>query len=255
MIDIILTFLALVLVLLLHCAERIGSTVARRLERSGSLDASRSGRTGHVLTTAFGLLALLIGFSFGVALNRYDTRRADVVLEANAIGTAHYRASFLPNNSLDLQRSLERYARHRVVYGHAGQASQKQEELASARLRTEIALAGQHIMPVANTPLGASIVVSINEVLDIGVQREANLRAKLPWSLFAILMGLSLAGAGIIGLAYPAGRQLRWGSSLFLYILLTITILVLIDLDRPSGGGITIDQQPMEDLAVNISGS
>jgi hypothetical protein len=255
MIDIILTFLALVLVLLLLSAERIGSTVAQRFERSGSLDASRLGRTGHVLTSAFGLLALLIGFSFGIALNRYDTRRADVVLEANAIGTAHYRAGLLPNYSLDLQRSLARYARHRVVYGHAGQASRKQEELASARLRTEIAFAGRKLSPIANTPLGASIVVSITEVLDIGVQREANLRAKLPWSLFAVLIGLSLAGAGITGLAYPGGGQSRWGSSLFLYILLTITILVLIDLDRPSGGGITIDQQPMEDLAVAISDS
>src|SRR3954470_10537590 len=43
-----------------------------------------------------GLLALLIGFTFSMALSRFEARRDAVVQEANAIGTTALRARFLP---------------------------------------------------------------------------------------------------------------------------------------------------------------
>ena len=91
-------------------------------------------------------------------------------------------------------------------------------------------------------------MASINEVLDLGVQREANIRAKLPFNLFVVLIGLSLVGAGMMGFAYPAIGLMRIGSSLLLFMLLTLTISVLIDLDSPAGGGVRIDQTPMQQL-------
>lgn len=255
MIDLLLAFSGVIVILALLGAESIGRAVALRTGRRESDNAAPSGRTGHVLTSTFGLLALLIGFSFSIVINRYDTRRADVVAEANAIGTAHYRAGFLAGPGAGVQRSLERYARQRLVYGHTGQAARGQAETVSAQLREAIAVAGQALAPVANTPLGASSVASINEVLDISVQRETNIRAKLPWSVFAVLLGLSLVGAGMMGFAYPAGGMLRRGSSLFLFVLLTLTFAVIVDLDRPAGGGVTIDQKPMKDLVAQFAGS
>jgi hypothetical protein len=206
-------------------------------------------RIGHILTSIFGLLALLVGFSFSIALDRYETRRSDVVAEANALGTAYYRASFLGETTADLRRSIADYTRHRTTYGSAIESGRDALEAQAQRLRQAIAAAGSGLQPVANTPLGASTIASVNAVLDLGVQREANMRAKLPWTVFALLISLSLVGAGVMGLAYPGGQAWRRCSSLLLFALLALSINVIIDLDRPAGGGIAVDQTPMQELA------
>jgi hypothetical protein len=43
-----------------------------------------------------GLLALIISFTFAMALSRFDARRDALLREANAIGTAALRARLLP---------------------------------------------------------------------------------------------------------------------------------------------------------------
>lgn len=203
-------------VLALLATEALGSTLARRVAKAQAERKTEKDRKGHVLTSTFGLLALLVGFSFGIALDRYETRRADVINEANAIGTAHYRAGFLLPQGAELQRALADYAASRVVFGQAGAGERERLEPDAARLRSRIAQASHQIDPVANSPLGSLVVAGVTDVLDIGVAREANLRSKLPWTVFVILIGLSIVGAGMMGFAYPLGSALRQGSSLSL---------------------------------------
>ena len=56
----------------------------------------RSGRSGDNVSTLegaiLGLLALMIGFTFAMALARFDSRRDALLNEANAIGTTALRA-------------------------------------------------------------------------------------------------------------------------------------------------------------------
>lgn len=67
------------------------------------LGVRAAGRGGHDVSTleaaTLGLLALMIGFTFAMALERFDARRAAVVNEANAIGTTALRARLLANCS------------------------------------------------------------------------------------------------------------------------------------------------------------
>lgn len=255
MTDLVLAAFTTIFVLALLGAEAIGRALARRPDRQGGDPQLDKDRTGHVLTSIFGLLALLIGFSFAIALNRYESRRADVVAEANAIGSAHYRAGFLSAQGPRLQAELERYARHRVRYGQAGQSARPRLESEAAKLRSGIAAAGRRLDPAANTPLGALVVAGLTDVLDLGVQREANIRAKLPWTVFVVLVGLSFVGAGMMGYAFPSDGVSRQGASLFLFTLLALTIIIIVDLDRPVGGGTTIDQAPMLDLVRELEDS
>ena len=62
--------------------------------RKGSSDAE-SCEHAITLSSVLGLLALLVAFTFSLALDRFDTRRANVLLEANAIGTTYLRAQLL----------------------------------------------------------------------------------------------------------------------------------------------------------------
>src|SRR4051794_31998189 len=48
-----------------------------------------------IASAVLGLLALLLGFSFALALDRYDVRRSMTLQEANAIGTTYLRSQLM----------------------------------------------------------------------------------------------------------------------------------------------------------------
>jgi len=58
-------------------------------------EAIKSG-SGAIEGAVFGLMGLLIAFTFFGAAARFDTRRAMVIEEANNIGTAWLRLDLLP---------------------------------------------------------------------------------------------------------------------------------------------------------------
>jgi hypothetical protein len=54
---------------------------------------------GGVEAAVFGLMGLLIAFTFYGAESRFETRRGMIVEEANAIGAAYHRIDLLPSNT------------------------------------------------------------------------------------------------------------------------------------------------------------
>jgi len=94
-----LTVIALAIMAALVAAATIGYRGHLwLLHRSGETEPESH---DHLLSAVLGLLALLLGFTFSLALNRYEARRDLVVQEANAIGTAWLRAQLLepPNKA------------------------------------------------------------------------------------------------------------------------------------------------------------
>src|ERR1700751_2219423 len=68
---------------------------------------------GAVLT----LLGLLIGFTFSMAVTRYDQRKNYEEAEANSIGTEYVRADLLPaQDALRVRELLKRYLDQRVLF-------------------------------------------------------------------------------------------------------------------------------------------
>ena len=93
-----------------------------------------SGGATFLSGSALGLLGLLVGFTFAMASERFETRRALVVAEANAISTVYLRDSLLGRPYDDrLQRLLSRYAAARVAFFDAGDDAAR---LAEAARRT-----------------------------------------------------------------------------------------------------------------------
>src|SRR5262245_16025982 len=59
-----------------------------------------------VSTHTMGLLALILGFSLSMAVDRFERRRELVVEEANAIGTAYLQSKLIKFPDQNLNRSL-----------------------------------------------------------------------------------------------------------------------------------------------------
>ena len=91
-----LVLIAVVLFAAMGVMAVLGALLQRR--HAGPPDRSEKkegGQEGYVVSAVLGLLALLMGFTFSLAVDRFDARRVLVLQEANAIGTAYLRAQLL----------------------------------------------------------------------------------------------------------------------------------------------------------------
>ena len=87
------------IVLCLEVAFRLGLRMRVRTD-----EANRA-HVNALQAALLGLLALLLGFTFAMAVSRFDTRKSLVLAEANAIGTVGLRASLLPPGLSDCRSS------------------------------------------------------------------------------------------------------------------------------------------------------
>jgi len=213
-------------------------------------DPHRDAAHGYILSGVFGLLALLIGFTFGMALDRYETRRGLVVSEANAIGTAEMRVQLLEAPAgPSLSALLRDYARTRLLYGQADATRKPQLAAESEVLRERLqadTLAG--VAPIRTTPLAALVVSAVNDAIDIGAEREAAHAARLPATVAVVLFVYAVVAAGVLGFALTGSGRSHRPVSALMFLLLTLALTLILDLDRPRGGSIQVSQAPMEDL-------
>ena len=231
-------------------ARELGGWLHGRLARSDKEGSEQASDKGMLVSAVLGLLALLIAFTFSLSLSRYDQRRAIVVEEANAIGTAEMRVRLLPSpHDAGLSRMLQDYARTRLAYGESPAAEKPALAAASSSQRSAIqAAALAALAPEARTPLAVLVAPSINSVLDIGAAREALNAARIPGTILVILLAYNLLTALMLGFALTGKRARHRPATIILFASLTLTLAMILDLDRPQRGTIRIDQTPMRQL-------
>ena len=131
----LLTIFLAGLVLIVASIE-IGRFVGVRVGKQGGENVST------LEAAVLGLLALMIGFTFAMALSRFEARRDAVVNEANAIGTTALRARLLPEpHRAEALKLLREYVQIRL---DLTQRPASQTELMSAINR--------RIQPISATP-------------------------------------------------------------------------------------------------------
>lgn len=231
----------------LVAARELGGWLHRRWSDPSADEAADN---GVLVSATLGLLALLIAFTFSLSLNRYDQRREIVVAEANDIGTAEMRVRLLPApHDAALSGLLQDYARTRLAYGLSAAAEKPALVARSSAQRSAIqAAALGALAPEARTPLAGVVAPAINAVLDIGVEREALNSARIPGTILTILIGYILLTAAILGFALTGKRARHRPATMVLLASLTLTLAMILDLDRPQRGTIRVDQTPMQQL-------
>ena len=83
-------------------------------------------------------------------------------------------------------------------------------------------------------------------MLDIGVEREALNAARIPGTILFSLIAYNLLTAAMLGYALTGARARQRPATIVLFVLLTLAILLILDLDRPQRGTIRVDQTPMQ---------
>jgi hypothetical protein len=199
---------------------------------------------GAVDGAVFGLMGLILGFSFAGAASRFDGRRALIVQEVNSIGTAWLRLDVLPEAArAPLQARFRTYVDARIAaYRALGDAGTAQAAFTRARgMQGEIwseAMAAAVAMP---TPSGTMFLMpAINTMFDDGSTRDAALMAHLPVPIFALLIFLVLCCGVLAGYGLTTGGPRSWIHIIGFSVVITIMLYVITDYEYPRMGRITV---------------
>lgn len=221
-------------------------------DQKADKDADDGGSEGYIISAVLGLLALLLGFTFALAVDRFESRRALVLQEANAIGTSYLRAQALPDpHRARLSKILVDYTDTRITLATTPRDRMKPLLATNDRLLTDLwsaTLAANDSL--GNSPFSVSVFSTVNEVIDMDASRKAARKVRVPAEVFLVLGLYIVVAAGLIGYARSKtqGRVL----AALLFGLFTMSYMLILDIDRPGVGGITESQGPMEELRATL---
>ena len=212
--------------------------------RKDTLGTPLSAVSGALL----GLVGLLLAFGLAMSVGRYETRRAVVVEDANAIGTAFLRAQTLP----EPQRSASMTALRAYVDTsiRLSEAVPDSDEAVRARkdgekLQRELwGLAGDALRAEPDGSAVRLYVEALNVMIDLQTTRVAALRNRVPGSVLVLEIVGAAVALGLLALYLGVlGRGAR--PVLFAAGIVTVVLLVTFDLDRPTRGVIQVPDGPL----------
>jgi hypothetical protein len=224
----------------------------------GLRDKQHGGSNISTLESAvLGLLALIIGFTFLMALSRFEARRDAVLNEANSIGTTALRARLLaePYRTESL-KLLKEYVQIRldIVQSERSLAEVKAAVDRSNAIQEAL---WQHAKSAAVADSGmvptGLFIQTLNEMIDNQAKRLSGLRNRVPNLVLLALFGIAAIGGGFAGYASALDTK-RYRAPIYVMgVLICGVIMLILDLDRPSSGFIVNNQQAMIDTAETIA--
>lgn len=251
-----LWLMALSLLLAMALSALLGDGLRRRNLRrqgeGGQADGEDKADGGFLLSSVLGLLALLVGFTFALAVDRFETRRALVLEEANAIGTAYLRTQLLeePHRSR-ISSLLVEYTDNRLELARMPDAEARGHVARNDQLVNQLWVETVAAWPtIRGMDFSSAYIDSVNAVIDLNESRKISRQAKVPYEVYLVLFVYLVVTAALVGYTRKTHRE-RW-AALFLFLLLTLALMLIIDIDRPAAGGISESQQAMEDLQASL---
>jgi len=233
----------------------IGFRVGNRTKLTAN--ESIKSQTNSVLASMLGLLALLLGFTFSLALQRYEDRSQAVVGESNAIGTAYLRARLLPAELRgEMQSLLRQYLNVRIREGRAdpGDGAERaslarQANLIAAQLWDQAVRA----VEIDARPVTSGLFIqSLNELFDASDKRQAAFDRHVPEIVLFMMFATLIMTTATLGYASGVSGHRVTLSAFTLVMLITFVVYLIIDLDRPKRGFIQVNQEILLNLQRTI---
>lgn len=234
-----------------HFGRRLRLRSDRHVEETDKGFAS-DGQEGYIVSGVLGLLALMLGFTLAMAVERFDARRLLVVEEANAIGTTYLRAQlFEEPHRTRLSNLLVTYTDNRITLASASRRDVSPLLATNDRLITDLWAATSAAFDSAkDLDFSSSFLETMNNLIDLDMRRKTARLAQVPTEVLVVLAIYIIFTGGVLGYVFTGFRGLLAG--VFLLALLTFSLGLIIDLERPTAGGIRESQTPMELLLASL---
>ena len=207
-----------------------------------------------VIAATLTLLGLIIGFSFSMAVSRYDLRKNYEEAEANAIGTEYVRADLLPAADAERIRLLLRqYLDERVMFYRIRDSRELQHiNAVTSQLQTDLWNSVKSPAEAKPTPVVALAVSGMNDVLNSQGYTQAAWWNRIPIAAWGLMMAIAICCNLLIGYGalHAEAKSVRL---IVLPLVVSISFLLIADIDSPRSGIIHVSPQNLLSLAQSIN--
>jgi hypothetical protein len=206
-----------------------------------------------ILGSTLTLLGLIIGFSFSMAINRYDQRKNYEEAEANAIGTEYVRADLLPAGDAARVRALLRsYLEQRILFYDArDQQDIQQINERTAQLQTELWSTVRAPAMAQQTPVLALAVAGMNDVLNSEGYTQAAWWNRIPAGAWSLMAAVAICCGLLVGYTAHRARE-GYVRLMILPLILSIAFFLIADIDGPRRGVIRVHPLNLNSLAQSL---
>ena len=232
----------------LWISANLGALLSQRLR---PLKEEEREDFGIVQAAILTLLGLLIGFTFSMAVSRYDQRKNYEEAEANAIGTEYVRADLLPDADAARVRELLRsYLDQRVLFYTTRDERQLERINASTtQLQTELWSTVKAHYAAQPTPILALAVSGMNDVLNSQGYTQAAWWNRIPVAAWSLTAAIAIGCNLLIG--YGVRRMARF-FFLVLPLAVSLSFFLIADIESPRRGLIHVQPQDLVSLSQSL---
>jgi hypothetical protein len=206
----------------------------------------KEGTTGATVGAILAMLAFLLVFLTGIAVNRFDNRRQLVIKEANAIGTTFLRAGYLEEPyRTDIRQFLQEYVATRLA------PTRDSSKLAAAIVRSEEiqtelwSRAEALAIAYPSAEVVAIFIESLNEVIDLHTERVVAVFNRIPFNFWLVIFFMAFLALMMVGFQNGQAGSRNLIAIIALILVFAAVIQLNIDLDRPQEGFLQVSQQAM----------
>jgi hypothetical protein len=241
---------AVLLVLFCLVAYEVGFRIGRWWQHR--TPGEQEGPTGVLIGSILALMAFLLAITTGMASDRFDTRRGFVAEQANDLRVTYLEAGYLPSPAGDqIQALLREYIPLQV--GTTDKSQLQSNVTRSSELEAQIWAITQGIAKTSSNDVLAEFVSSLSDVTKIHQSRlNAALNVRVPATILWLLIAGTILSIGMVGFGAGVTEQRSVITAVVLIIALGATILLVLDLDDPFDGFISVSQQPLTQLVNDI---
>jgi hypothetical protein len=224
------------------------------LSKYRTKDTETSADLGIIQTATLTLLGLIIGFTFSMAIARYDLRQTYEEAEANAIGTEFLRADLLPIKTAEnIKGLLNAYLDQRILF-YSKQNQETAKQITQRTIALENAMWAE-LLPIARTQSTATIalvVSGMNDVINSQGYTQAAWWNRIPSAAWWLMAAIAIGANILVGFG---ARNFKKNIGLFMIFpaMVAISFFLIADIDSPRGGVIRIDPRNLIDLKQNIA--
>jgi hypothetical protein len=207
---------------------------------------------GIIQAATLTMLALIIGFTFSMAVSRYDKRKDREAAEANTIGTEYLRAGLLPADAARLRSLIASYLDQRLVFYESRDAQLLgQAEARTAQLQSDMWSVVQAAGIAQPHTITALVVAGMNDAIDAQGYTLAAWQDRIPVGAWILLAVIAIGGNFLVG--FGSHRpELEPRLLLVMPMILSISFFLIADIDSPRGGLIRVKPANLQGLAASL---
>ncbi len=223
---------------------------ATRFDRLRAQAAELSNEFGVIQGATLTLLGLIVGFTFSMALDRYEQRKGYEAAEANAIATELMRAELLADaEAAQVRQLLLAYLDARIAFFESRSPGEiRQINTSTDKLAAELWAAVRNPARTRPSSVTTEVATGMNDVLNARGDTQAAWSNRIPGTAWMLMGSIAVCAVLLVGIGLQRGH----GFSRLLAVLplvIAIAFFLIADIESPRVGIIRVVPENLLDLA------